>query len=311
MKAPTFTLHRKPDSLELISYEAIMAQANEQSDTITPSSEDDCKIALLLVDCQVDFCHPSGSLYVTGALENMTKLTSFIYKNLEQITTIIVTADSHMPQHIFFAPWWINAFGEYPEPYTIITYDNILTHTWIPVIDTATSIEYVKTLESTGKKQLCIWPCHCLIGSLGQKLMPALTEAIIYHSFMRTTNPIYMEKGTTAKSEYYGIFYPEVPVNNHHQVEINKKLFDILMAHDRIYLAGQSKSHCVLETLKQVALHDHESKVSLLKKIVLLEDCCSVIDHPHIDFLSLIKPEYATLQTKGLKICTTKNELTL
>ena len=224
-----------------------------------------------------------------------------MYQNLEHITTIIATADSHMPHHIFFAPWWITEDGEYPEPFTIITYKDIASHSIIPLIDKKSSIHYVKTLESTGKKQLCIWPSHCLIGSLGQKLMPMLAEAIIYHSFMRTTNPIYMEKGSTAMSEYYGIFYPEVHISNHHQVEINTKLFDILMAHDRIYVAGQSKSHCILETLKQIALHDREQKSSLLEKIVFLEDCSSNIKHPSIDFAPLIEPDFKILQKQGLE----------
>ena len=310
MQVPHFATKRAPESLEPISYGTIMSQANEQAESLEPHTNSS-KIALLLVDCQVDFCHPSGSLYVPGALENISLLTSFIYKNLEHITTIIVTADSHMPQHIFFAPWWINEFGEYPEPFTIITYKDIIAHKWLPVIDTNSSIDYVKTLESMGKKQLCIWPCHCLIGSLGQKLMPILAEAIIYHSYMKTTNPIYMEKGTTAKSEYYGIFYPEVRIENHHQVEINTKLFDILLAHDKVYIAGQSKSHCVLETLKQIAFHDREKKTSLLKKIVLLDDCCSVIKHPQIDFSSLIVPEYNVLQHQGLKMSSSKKELEL
>lgn len=182
MKYPNFAATRTPDNLEPISYQTIIAQAQDQAEMVPPSAEDEYKVALLLVDCQVDFCHPSGSIYVPGALENIKKTTSFIYQNLEYITTIIATADSHMPHHIFFAPWWTNEFGEYPEPFTIISYSDLVSRTWIPLIDKASSIHYVKTLESTGKKPLCIWPCHCLIGSLGQKLMPMIAEAIIYHS---------------------------------------------------------------------------------------------------------------------------------
>jgi nicotinamidase-related amidase len=306
MNIPNFATKRAPEALDTILYDTILKESHEQLDLIAPSAEDDYKVALLLVDYQIDFCHPSGSLYIQGVLNDIKNLTSFIYHNLEHITTIIVSADSHMPQHIFFAPWWINEMGEYPDPFTIISYDDIVSHTWLPAIDSAASKEYVKKLESMGKKQLCIWPCHCLIGTLGQKLMPAVAEAIIYHSFLRTTNPIYIEKGTTAQSEYYGIFYPEVPVTHHHQVEINEKLFDILMAHDRVYIAGESKSHCVLETIKQIALHDRTNKTSLLKKVVLLDDCCSVLHHPHIDFASLIKPEYTLLQNQGLHISTAK-----
>jgi nicotinamidase-related amidase len=302
MPMPLFATKRTPESLETISYQAILQEAHEHYDTVAPSSDDDYKIALLLVDCCVDFCHPTGSLYIPGALENTQKTTSFIYKNLEHITTIITVVDSHMPYHIFFAPWWINEFGDHPQDYTIISYKDIVNRKYIPTIDKEFSIRYVKTLEEMGKKPLCIWPAHCLMGSLGQKIMPALSEAILYHSLIRTTNPIYMEKGTTAMSEYYGIFYPEVPINNHHQVEINKKLFDILMAHDRIYIAGQAKSHCVVETLKQIASYDRKNKTSLLKKNVILDDCCSVIRHPEIDFIQTTQDDFANLREQGLGI---------
>jgi nicotinamidase/pyrazinamidase len=292
-------------------YLTIQQEALEQAESMAPSSEDEFKIALILVDCQIDFCHPEGNLYIQGAQENTHHIASFIYKNIDKITTIVATSDSHLPNHIFFAPWWINELGEHPEPYTIITSEDIEKRRWIPSIDPNSSKEYVKLLEKNGKKNLCIWPPHCIIGTWGQMFMPEISEAIYYHTLARTTNPIFIDKGTTALTEYYGIFLPEIAVNNHYQVEINKKLFDLLTAHDRLYFAGQARSHCVLESLKQLAKYCTNNTQGFFNNVYLLDDCCSVIKHPTIDFSAVSKAEFAKLKEQGLHIVSSVEQLNL
>lgn len=311
MNHPSFYSNRTPGPFNHSSYADIQQEALEHAETIAPSSEDEYKIALILVDCQVDFCHPDGALYIQGAQENTHHIASFIYRNLDKITTIIATSDSHLPHHIFFAPWWINEFGQHPEPYTIITLDDIVKRRWIATVDQHNSKDYVKTLAKTGKRNLCIWPHHCIIGTYGQMLMPEISEAIFYHSLARTTNSIFIEKGTTALTEYYGIFYPEVNETNHYQVEINEKLFNVLLAHDRIYFAGQARSHCVLESIKQLAHYWSPQDQKFLNKVYLLDDCCSVILHPTIDFNAASKIEFETLQRQGLHIVASADQLIL
>lgn len=311
MKYPSFYSKAIIKSVHCTSYSDIQKEALEQTEHIAPSSYDEFKIALILVDCQIDFCHPNGTLYIQGAQENTDHIASFIYRNIDKITTIIASSDSHLPNHIFFAPWWMNEFGDNPEPYTIITKDDLATRRWIPTIDQNKSKDYVKMLEKAGKKNLCIWPPHCIIGTWGQMLMPEISEAIFYHALARTTNPIFIEKGTTALTEYYGIFFPEVPIANHHQVELNAKLFDLLAAHDRIYFAGQARSHCILESLKQLSKHCKESNVNFFNNVYLLDDCCSVIKHPTVDFSASSKAEFELLKKQGLHIVSSVEQLKL
>lgn len=311
MKYPAFYSNRTPGSSIMASCTEIQKEALEAAESLTPSSEDEFKIALILIDCQIDFCHPNGALYIQGAQENTQHIASFIYRNLDKISTIIASSDSHLPNHIFFAPWWINEYGEHPEPYTIITNDDIKQRLWIPAVDQNTSKEYVKSLAEHNKKNLCIWPHHCIKGTYGQMLMPEISEAIFYHTLARTTNPIFIEKGTTALTEYYGIFYPEVQMSNHYQVELNTKLFNVLMAHDRVYFAGQARSHCILESVKQLDQHCTEHNQKFLNNVYLLDDCSSVIRHPTVDFTAASKVEFELLKKQGLKIVSSLDQLKL
>jgi len=301
MNEPLFFTERTPDLLYDVPSKDLLALAYEQAEDIMPSCDDDFKIALLLVDFQVDFCHPKGNLYLPGALDDVKRTASFIYRNLDAITTLIVSIDSHLPNHIFFAPWWIDEFGEHPEPFTIIRYADIVNHRWIPMHDHVASAEYVKFLEENGRHALCIWPYHCLLGTQGKMVMPMIADALVYHSIARTTNPIYIEKGTTATSEYYGVFFPEVPLSNHHQVEINQKLLDVLSHHDRVYVAGQAKSHCVLETLKQLSKYLADKEPAFLKKVYLLDDCCSILQHPTVDFNVSTEQEFCRIAKRGMR----------
>lgn len=311
MKYPKFYSQRTTSSFSHAPYDEIQRQALEQAELLTPSAEDEFKIAVILVDCQVDFCHPNGALYIQGAQENTNHIASFVYRNIDKITTIIASSDSHLPNHIFFAPWWINEYGENPEPYTIITNDDIVKRRWIPTVDPEMSREYVKLLEKENKKKLCIWPPHCVIGTYGQMFMPEISEAIFYHSLCRTTNPIFIDKGTTTLTEYYGIFLPEVQLTNHYQVDLNTKLFELLTAHDRIYFAGQARSHCILESLKQLAGYCVQHAPSFFNNVYLLDDCCSVIKHPTVDFSETSKAEFAQLKKQGLKIVSSMDQMKL
>ena len=42
----------------------------------------------------------------------------------------------------------------------------------------ARALAYVRALDESGRYALCIWPYHCLIGSEGHAVKPALFEAL-------------------------------------------------------------------------------------------------------------------------------------
>lgn len=80
----------KPENPLLIN--EILKAAREEN--CPPSDCDKEKVLLVAVDVQQDFMD-GGALGVSGASEDVAKLTSFIYSNLNKITKIAVSLDTH------------------------------------------------------------------------------------------------------------------------------------------------------------------------------------------------------------------------
>src|SRR5204863_6291852 len=140
----------------------------------------------------------------------------------------------HFPYQIFYPTWWRNAAGEPPAPYTVITAEEVHKGTWIPVIEPVWSVYYVEELEKVGKKQLMIWPFHCMEGTAGRALVPALSEAIMYHSGARMAQPVYLTKGTIAHTEFYSVVEPEVKYEKHPEGTINTRFLEIVSQFDLV-----------------------------------------------------------------------------
>ena len=73
---------------------------------LQPASLDSFRISLLLVDVQNTFCIPEFELYVggisgTGAVDDNRRLCEFIYRNLDVITEICPTMDTHQAMQLF------------------------------------------------------------------------------------------------------------------------------------------------------------------------------------------------------------------
>ncbi|TFJ88173.1 hypothetical protein NSK_000525 [Nannochloropsis salina CCMP1776] len=64
------------------------------SQSIIQNGKATAPFALLIIDPQVDF-HEGGSLAIAGADEDAQRIKSFIETNIDQITNIYVTLDSH------------------------------------------------------------------------------------------------------------------------------------------------------------------------------------------------------------------------
>lgn len=60
------------------------------------------KFTLIVVDCQNDFCSPTGKLFVKGADRIYLSITEFIRRNLDTIENIIFTVDWHPQDHCSF-----------------------------------------------------------------------------------------------------------------------------------------------------------------------------------------------------------------
>jgi len=266
---------------------------------VKPAEEDWHRVYLLLIDMQVDFIHPDGSLSVPGAVEDTRRTVQFIYDNAAEITTIGASLDSHLPLQIFSPSWWVDTDGNHPAPYTVIPAEAVKKEEWIPLYEVDWSKEYVEKLEETAKKTLMIWPYHTLIGTPGHTLVPAVYEAIAYHSAARQAQPNFITKGTIPKTEYYSAIEPEVKVEDDPRGQANTDLLDDIGSYDLIYIAGQAKSHCVLETVTSMMRYYPPEVISKLR---VLKDGMSSVQHPEIDFDALADETFAKFEQSGLTL---------
>jgi nicotinamidase-related amidase len=266
-----------------------------------PTAESDpTRRLLLLIDAQIDFIHTDGALCVPGAIEDTRRTIEWLLRHVAEITHIICSLDSHVPFQIFYPTWWRDADGHLPPPYTPIAFDDVVRGRWAPTFETEWSIEYVRHLEQESKKQLMIWPYHTMIGAPGHNLEPSLFEALAYHSGAREAQPEYVIKGLIPKTEFYSLLEPEVQVPDDPGGTLNTTLLEHLTGFDQIYIAGQAKSHCVLETLATIVKHygeDHRT----MGKLHLLEDCMSSVVHPQVDFEATARVALDRYQAMGLK----------
>ncbi|HYL44010.1 MAG TPA: hypothetical protein VEU97_11540, partial [Ktedonobacteraceae bacterium] len=248
------------------------------------------------------FVDPTGTLYVPGSQKDIARFLTWFYTNAHRITSIYASLDTHLPFQIFYGSWWKNPkTGEHPQPFTVITADDVSNMRWVPVIQPNWSVRYVHQLQQKAKKDLMIWPYHTMEGTLGHMLAAPISEAIAWHSAARNTQPTYVEKGRTIRTEYYGIFGAEIPDPEDPESGLNVTLLDAVMKHDKVYVAGEAKSHCVLETERQL-VGRFANAPEMLKRLHFLKDCTSSVQHPAIDFDALANAELAAMERQGVQM---------
>ena len=235
------------------------------------------KNALLIIDPQNDFCNPGnkngenkGALYVDGAEEDMQRLADWLQKHKNSIDFIGVTIDSHQPNDISHPNFWMDKTGNFPPPFTEIKSTDVESGKWTPRFDPKRSLEYVRKLEAQGEYPHFIWPVHCLIGSEGSAIYKPLMNSIIEWT---TKGKFYqiVAKGTFPFTEHFGAFRAQIPDPDRPETQLNQGLLKTLETYQNIYLAGEAKSHCVANSLKQVL----EESPELASKLIILEDAMS------------------------------------
>lgn len=310
-----------------VKYEArfkdALAWANTHS--IAPAVLDKARIALMPIDTQLTFCHPDFELFVggrsgTGAIDDNGRLCEFVYRNLARITKVHPTLDTHKAAQIFHSIFWVNAAGDNPPPFTIISLDDVEKGVWRvnpAVTHSATgdakkytglqayALHYVKSLSVGGKFPLIIWPYHAMLGGIGHCLVPAVEEALFFHNVARGSQTDFQIKGGLALTENYSVLAPEVldapggkPI-----AQKNTAFIGALLDYDAVIIAGQAKSHCVAwsvqHLLQEIAVRNPE----LAKKVYLLVDCMSPVVIPGvIDFTDQADQAFRDFEKAGMNI---------
>jgi nicotinamidase-related amidase len=296
---------------------ARVAKEDQVRFQVKPSARDDLKIAAFGIDVQIGFCLPGASLFVPGAVEDTRRAVEWIYRNVDRISGLHFSMDTHRVFQIFHPGWWMDVEGKNPEPFTVITADDVKKGKWRPIAHPAESLEYTKRLADTGKYVLTIWPYHTLLGGVSHALVPSVMEAAIYHSVLRNHQTHFETKGTHAMTENYSVLSPEVrelagkPVG-----EFNAPFFRMLMEYDRVYVFGQAKSHCVLSTLRDIRERISATDPSLVSKIYILEDAMSPVPPPPLDplppaldFPRVAAEAFADFQRSGMNIVKTSDQV--
>lgn len=144
-------------------------------------------------------------------------------------------------------------------------------------------IEYTKRLEKSGKFQLCIWPEHCLMGSIGHNIVSILQETLYEWTTITGRNVEYIVKGQNMLTEMYSVISAEIPITL--STCLNQSLLQSLYNSNKLVIAGQALSHCVNYTIRDIVTNsnnntdDDESNTHSLRneQIYLLTDCCSSV----------------------------------
>jgi nicotinamidase-related amidase len=262
------------------------------------AASDRTRVLLWLIDLQVDFVFPApiGRLPVPGAVDDLRRTIEWLYRNVQQVTHISASLDTHTPFQIFYAPWWRDANGHPPAPYTVISGADVRAGRWQARFEPDWSVSYVESLESVGKKQLMIWSFHCMEGTNGRALAPALSEAILYHSAARQAPPSYISKGKIPHTEYYSVVEPEVKDLQHPEGDLNRAFLEQITPYDLIYVAGQARSHCVLETVRSVVRY-FAGRPEVIRKFRFLDDCTSSIT----GFEKTTEPQLQEFAARGIR----------
>jgi nicotinamidase-related amidase len=265
---------------------------------VRPAAEDALRICLLAVDVQNTFCIPGYELFVggrsgTGAVDDNRRLCEFVYRNLGALTSIVPSLDTHRTMQIFHAVWLVDARGNHPEAYTLVSAEDVESGRWRvnPAVCASLGIErdyaeqqllhYTRALAKGGKYELTIWPYHALLGGIGHALVSAVEEAFFFHGIARDTQPSFQVKGDETLTEHYSILGPEVALgpDGEDLGRRNEALVEELLGYDAVVVAGQAKSHCVAWTIDDLLAGDSEVH-RLAERVYLLEDCTSPVVVP-------------------------------
>jgi len=246
------------------------------------------QIELLIIDPQNDFCDPKGALFVPGAEDDMARLSDMIIRLKDKLSDIHVTLDSHHLIDIAHPIFWLTSKGVHPDPFTIISAADVKNGVFRATNPQYQDrvLEYVTNLESNGRYPLCIWPPHCLIGSRGYAVInntdpkkpayaPLFETLIAWESDFAMVD--YVTKGSNLWTEHYSAVQADVPDPQDPGTQLNWPLIETLQKADIVLLAGEAKSHCLANTVVDIANNFGEENI---KKMVLLEDATSNVGDP-------------------------------
>lgn len=328
---PPFFDDERVGQLYRVPYQDRAAAAREwavQHD-LRRAATDSTRIGLLLVDCQNTFCLPGGELFVTGrsglgAVRDSWRLCQFLYRELGRITEIVLTLDTHTAIQVFHPHFFLDGNGAPPAPYTAITAADLEARRYRVNPEAAAgagldedalarhALHYCRRLEAQGKYVLVVWPYHGMLGGAGHALVPAIEEAVFFHTIARSAQPRFELKGRNPLTENYSVLRPEVldGADGAPIAEPNRELLDRLLGFEALIVAGQAKSHCVAWTVAdlrdEIVRRDPDGSLGLAGRVYLLEDATSPVVAPGSDFTDAADEAFRDFERSGMRLVRTQ-----
>lgn len=267
-----------------------------------------------------------GKLSVPGAWADMERLGKMVLRLKDKLDDIHCTLDAHRVVDQAHPIWWKDAkTGQMASPFTILGVVNGLVQGLNPAAGMApTGVEYtthlpsmltkggatgkgskgyLEALSAAGRYPHVVWPEHCLISTLGGTVVPSLMAAFLAWE-RQFASVDYVTKGSNSYTEHYSGVQAEVPDPGDPSTLLNGRLIQTLAEADIILLAGEARSHCLANTVRDIAANFSDPR--FVEKMVLLTDATS--DVP--GFESFGETFVKDMVAKGMKLSTTTDILT-
>jgi nicotinamidase/pyrazinamidase len=256
-------------------------------------------IQIVVIDPQRSFCavvDPAeqqlihdGELCVKGAWTDMVRLSDLVERLGDKIDDIKVTLDSHHKLHIAHPLWFTHTkTGRNPDPFTVMREENEQIVGAVFNADGSTrdigefntpfrkwTLSYLKQLASGKRYPHVIWPFHCLIGTRGHNIVEPLMEALLDWETKNNGIVTKVTKGSCPKVEHFSGVRAEVIDADDPSTQLNTDFINTLMDAYEILLAGEARSHCLANTVRDIANEFVQADDSFIKKCVLLTDATS------------------------------------
>lgn len=268
-------------------------------------------VQLLVIDPQRSFCAAvphdkqhilhDGELCVPGAWDDMVRLSKMIVDHGRKISDIHVTLDSHQTNHIAHPAWFVMDGGSYVAPFTVVSLENgEIMGQKINLNDGSLgpkqklqcsfpgqrdyTVRYLESLVRTNRYGHTIWPPHCLIGTVGATVVEPLFDAMNDWCMNHGATIDFVTKGSNPRCEHFSAVMAEVPDPQDPGTQINTDFIKLLMDCDELLLAGEALSHCLANTVRDIAnCFSSGGAASLgtqdefIRKCVLLKDATSSV----------------------------------
>ncbi len=288
---------------------------------VAPASMDRPTVGLLLVDVQNTFSLPGFELFVAGrsgrgAVDDAVRLSEFLYRNLGNVTRIHATMDTHSAFQIFHPAFLIDDEERHPAPMTAISLEDVEAGRFRVNPEASGALarggaafldrhlrHYCRLLSREGKYRLMVWPYHAMLGGIGHSLVPAVEEAIFFHTIARESQASFELKGASPLTENYSALRPEVLEDEEGNplAPRNDALLEKLLSYDLLVVAGEAKSHCVSWTLSDLLEEIRRRDPDLARRVYLLEDCMSSVVVPGVaDFTEDAERAFSEFEASGM-----------